>query len=425
MRVRVNGSNGSAHSLLVDTLVVAEDRVWRRSVDALHVQCSGIAGTSEPWNTIEHSREDAAMPTLFPEPRNPRFFDEHPWAFVISDALRFSPGADFDQAREFIDRWLDEYPGGDDKIDLANRLLGDNAQFIPAFYELAVFAALRRVGFDVQPHPTIPGTPRHPDFLASREGNRIYVEVGTAGAHRDVVAAERRQDDLFGQIQRARVPGYSLVFERHVTGTRAPSRRNLLTWINERLAGRSVQGDEHDLGTWEYEDWRIGVSAIPDLDDPAGERPIGMVVDVGIESSTPRLVATIRDKQSAYGALDAPYLIVLGTNVIHAGERELRDALFGSIRWEMNLETRDVNVVRARDGCWFGPAGQRGEQVSAILFVPGLGPRSLSTTTWTLVHHPGPTHRLQIGVFPFAAEHVWVDGALSERLATESFEPET
>lgn len=363
------------------------------------------------------------MPTLFPEARDPNFRELHPWAFVISDALRFSPETDFEEAREFIDRWIAEYPDGDDKTDLANRLLGDNAQFIPAFYEIAAFAALRRARFEVEAHPVLAHTTRHPDFLAVRGEQRVYVECATAGASRDDVAADRREDELFGQIQRARLPGYTLVFARHATGTRVPSRRSLLTWVAQQLVEQR-DDDENHLGVWEYEDWRIGVSAVPDPDDAIGDRPIGGVVDVNIESSTPRLAATIRDKQSAYRELDGPYVIALGTSVIHAGERELWDALFGSRTWILHHDTHEVDEVRARDGCWIGPAGLRGGQVSAVLFAPGLGPRSLRTAGWTLVHHPEPTYPLPTGLFPFAAEHVWVDGLLTECPATEVFEPD-
>lgn len=359
------------------------------------------------------------MSTLFPERRVPDFREQHPWAFVISDALRFSPDDDFEEARQFIDHWVNVYPDGDDKTDLANRLLGDNAQFIPAFYEVAAFAALCNAGFDAEPHPELDHSPRHPDFLAVRGELRLYAECATAGARDDDVAAERRHDEFLGELQRSRVPGYSLVLERLVTGRRAPSRRTLLTWVEERLA-RQV-GEERDLGVWEFEDWRIGVSAVPDPEDTGGEGPIGMVIDSSSGSSAPKLAATIRGKQSAYGQIGRPYILVLGTSVIHASERELWDALFGSRTWALHENTRQVDEVRKPDGCWLGPAGVRGGAVSAILFAPALGPRSIRTASWTLVHHPAPEYPLPTGLFPFAAEHVWVDGLLTARPAIQAF----
>jgi len=356
------------------------------------------------------------MPTLFPEERDQNFRQNHPWTFRISDALRFSNEDEFEQARAFIDEWVAVFPEGDDKTDLTNRLLDQNAQFIPAFLELCTFAALTRAGFSVQPHPAMPDSPRRPDFLAVRGDLRVYVECTTANENSQSGATARRQDELLAQIQRSTVPAYSLVVVPLAIGNAVPSRRHFLNWVEQRLAEGTLD-DEESLGIWSHDGWRIRVSAVPD-EDADGERPIAAVVDADVESSTPQLVARIRDKQAAYGELDAPFLLVLGTNVIFASDRELWDALFGSIRWEINMETREVTAVRAEDGLW---QGLRGDRVSAILFTSGLGPRSLRTTDWTLVHHPQPAHALPGGLLRFATEHMWRDGRLQAETPAYDF----
>lgn len=144
---------------------------------------------------------------------------------------------------------------------------------------------------------------------------------------------------------------------------------------------------------------------------PAAEVPSWSAPEIE-EPNRNALRSAIAKKQSAYGELETPLVLVLSAFDLYPFERELFDALIGDeVPW-INVETRENGTSRRTNGVWFDTAGWKGQHLSAVLYTPGLGPRSITSSSWTLIHHPCPLDPLPTGLFPFAREVTWdEDGA--------------
>lgn len=116
---------------------------------------------------------------------NERLFDEGP----RSDS---SPGAHLEKSFHFLNRragafwdWVrsrieDCYAAFPDehKSDLAGRLRDDDErQHLPAWWELYTFTLFDRLGYRVEVHPELEGSPTRPDFLVTRGPVSMYVEA--------------------------------------------------------------------------------------------------------------------------------------------------------------------------------------------------------------------------------------------------------
>ena len=80
--------------------------------------------------------------------------------------LNRAQGPVFDRIRRLVDDWYQRYPLAG-RADLRGRLRSDDDRaFIGAFWELYQAESLTRRAFEIRLHPDVPGTDRHPDFLA-------------------------------------------------------------------------------------------------------------------------------------------------------------------------------------------------------------------------------------------------------------------
>src|SRR5215831_4383307 len=81
--------------------------------------------------------------------------------------------------RELLDRWFERLPV-EAQADVRARFRSpDSAQHESAFFELYWHELLRRSGYEVQIHPTVPNAHSNPDFLAFRNGAGSFYVEGT------------------------------------------------------------------------------------------------------------------------------------------------------------------------------------------------------------------------------------------------------
>ncbi len=93
--------------------------------------------------------------------RRPRYENESVFDYLNSSAR---PGSA--AVRLLMENWFDEYPirhAPDIRTRFRSRTAVDHQG---AFWELYLHTLLRRMGYDVEPHPPVPGVTSHPDFLA-------------------------------------------------------------------------------------------------------------------------------------------------------------------------------------------------------------------------------------------------------------------
>src|SRR5215213_5717389 len=103
--------------------------------------------------------------------RSPAKRAESQFAFLNRTGLPY-----FAPVRDLLEEWFG-YVSPDVQPGLRQRFRQDDqGQFMAAFWELYLHEAHRRLGFDIQYEPPVPGTGRRPDFLFERGDERFYLE---------------------------------------------------------------------------------------------------------------------------------------------------------------------------------------------------------------------------------------------------------
>jgi len=322
----------------------------------------------------------------------------------------------FERVRDLINLWIDALPD-DAKQDLVARLRSpiDDA-FRAAFWELYVHQALVRCGFDVAIHPTVEGTLKVPDFLATRADTRSYVEASAVGSSDASQSGDARRDRLYDELNKIDSPDFFLWLDLDAEGDTDVSlkelRRDLGKWLasldpDDVLARIRESGSSQVMPRfgWSDEGWSLSVGAYPKSESARGEegvRPLG-IYGPGearmIDDRAP-LVRRMKRKSSRYGQLGAPFVLAISGSTFTTGEQDIVDALFGSEQITILTPTDGgepiLRPTRAQDGLWARAGGTGSTQVSAVLFVPYIEPWEVAVKVPVLVHHPMPDHPLEL-----------------------------
>jgi len=276
---------------------------------------------------------------------------------------------------------------------------------------------LRSLGFDLTPHPDVPGTVKHPDFLARRGDVAFYVEATLALPPNDDAAAQARINAMYEGLERLESPNFFLAIrERGQPGTPPPAaqwRRTIAEWLAaldpDEIARLFQEFQEHGFDALpsldlDHDDYSITVMPVPkspDLRGTPGIRPVGSVMgEVRVITSHTSLRAAIKSKATRYGNVDLPFLIAV--NVIDEYlnlpyEDDIWNGLLGDDRLEIirradgSTEHRDN---RAPNGVWHGPTGPQNTRCSAVLVAVDLNPEEVATKTPTIYHNPWAVRQL-------------------------------
>jgi hypothetical protein len=322
-------------------------------------------------------------------------------------------GTYWDEVRRLIESWFDRFCE-DSKADLRSRLRSsDNRQFASAFFELYLHETLLRAGYDVTCHPEIPGTGRHPDFLAESAEGSFYLEARVVSAADQAVVSENRRNRIYDGINGIRSPNFFLwvgVDEEAPTDPRlGPLRAELEAWLEtldpDDINARMGTADVRELPTflWERDGWRLTFGPIAKSaearGDDTGLRPLGVYGPAHaywVDDSTP-LKAALSDKGKAYGTFDRPYVVALSTSSLSSDDFDVMNALYGTEQVQFGEGPSGemlTRTIRAPDGYWFGGDRWLHGGVSGVLIVRSLGPTGIAGNVPNLWHHPEPDRPL-------------------------------
>lgn len=323
--------------------------------------------------------------------------------------------------RDLVNQWLSEMPA-ETATEIAARMRGkQDLGFASGLSEITLHAALLRLGFKLEPHPEIPGTPNRPDFLVLRaNGERLaYLEITSINPASTQVGRDKREGVVFEGINSAVLPDdLRLLYEVITYGKSSPSERKVRAaierWAGEQAkAARSGERVEKDflLDDWRF---RLVLLHVPDAGAEGRKIAIHGIMDgriIGTVPSTDGLSTALDAKASRYGKLDLPFIIAVFdcTDSIAWFSRDfiqnVAAVLLGSeVHEEVMLGSGEVRSRerRANDG-WFGsnkaPAHTR---VSAVLVFPSASPWYWSEERGQplLVQHPFATLPLPNDLLP-------------------------
>ncbi len=335
--------------------------------------------------------------------------------------------------RLLFEDWFERLPDSG-KADLRARFRkGEEVSHHGAFFELFCNELLRRSGYEVEVHPTLPNR-KTPDFLVSRACvPQFYFEATLAANSEADQAAERRIAELHDTLDRMDSPDYFLDMEYEGTP-------------EDNVDGRALRGAlGRWLGTLDFNDvvrlsqdgryqelprldWALGEFSLtfrpipksPELRGQPGARPVGVVMPGAMRAlNTHDAIRTAIERKAAkYRNLDCPLLVAVNVMDDFCDDDDIYDALFGE-QQVVARRQRDGGwtheQARIPNGAWHGRRGARNVGVSAAIIVHQLVPTTLRVAQVEVIHNPWSAHPLAADLLPLVQRSVRLPGGQIDR----------
>lgn len=319
-------------------------------------------------------------------------------------------------ARDVLEQWFDEWPA-ENRADLSARLRAkDTNQFYGAFWELYLHALHRRLGYEVMREPSVPGSSRRPDFLVGDDSDAFYLEATVVSNGAMEMRRRNRESAVIAILGDTYHPDFAIRIRGLVAPDNQPRRRDIVRAVNEwlgtldwdeEMARRNnphaephqiVVGECHlFLSPWAKNESERGRPDFP----PVLSGP----TRGGIVNEPPAILDDLREKASAYGELDRPYVIAVLVLRDFSTNHDVEQALFGPEVVSVPIheaEPDSARLDRHPYGLWQRGEEQRATRVSAVLSAVHLGPWSLASTELCTWHNPWAAHPLNASL-PWAA----------------------
>ncbi|MEU4416201.1 hypothetical protein [Nocardia salmonicida] len=311
-------------------------------------------------------------------------------------------GEYWEQVRTLIQEWADRISVPKEYEEIRSRFCAANDfEFRSTFLELYLHQCLINAGYSVTIHPDTPGSTRHPDFLAERDGTGFYLEAispGTSSAARGKAA---RTGQFYDAVNKVKNDNFFIWVTELNTGTKSAPTKKLRGALNSWLS--SLDPDELEAEpelwsthSWSSDDgWSASFKAIPKSVDKRGEptRTVGVYpVTVQRVDDAPKILAAIKEKHKAYGNLEFPYIIAVGVYIMPKAREDTANALYGYLSHVLTFsdsgEVIEETPIRNSSGYFGTPESWKNRQVSAILLVNQLMPYYFQKADVELWRHP-------------------------------------
>jgi len=315
--------------------------------------------------------------------------------------------------RSVLQLWFESYPA-EGKADLLARFRSPiDSQHLSAFWELYLRELFSRFGYTLEPHPDIPGSSNHPDFLVKQDQTpKFFLEAIVAGLPSTKEAgADARLAEVFDLINKMEVSEYYLDMQhRGLPNTPPPVgklRKALEGWLKSLdlnamdAACRAGEFDALPRFEWSHDGLTLLFRPIPKSPARRGSidaRPIALsmgelhsiTVDDDIRNA-------VEAKAKKYGTLVLPLVVAVNVASERCDNIDINNALFGSetIQDTQNPDgSFSTTGQRLPNGVWFGKGSLRNRYVSAVLVASRLDVYRTGTDTPVLFHNPYPENRL-------------------------------
>jgi hypothetical protein len=296
----------------------------------------------------------------------------------------------YDQFRTLIDGWLAAVPE-EHRADLISRMrYGGNEAFGAALCELVVATYLAKLSLKIVFHPDVPGSSNHPDFAIVDDTGKVlcYVEVTTVNRASERAKEQNREAVIYNAIDGANLPaGCALGYNLVRAGPNSPATKPLVASVEKWAQENEEQARTTDVvSSFAAGKWIIELELYAGGDTGARGHAIG-VASMGGGTISPHkdIRAALVKKSRRYGALDAPYLIVIadGKDQLFSAETvktALTEAVFGDeIVVSVNGKFR---LDYVKNGSWNGPNGPQNKHVSGVLLLPKTNIWELREEKW-------------------------------------------
>jgi hypothetical protein len=331
------------------------------------------------------------------------------------------------RVRELVEKWFSHFPP-EGQIELLPRLQSsDDKVFIPAFFELFSKELLNHLGFEARIHPSFNNkSSKKPDFYVQGHNEEFILESVSTDEQSD---EERRTQTLlhgvFDKINEIQSKDFfaNIAVRGNATAT-IPSRAmrdEIQTWIdslNYQEIKQIYQSEDYYDKLPKKKFFSNGVTLIvtpipKNLNREKPGRLIGSSSITGfrIVNTKEAIRRAIKRKNSRYGLLGIPYILLINVLSISCDNEDVIEALFGSEQFSINLD--DINAPpipsRIKDGVWTKAKGTR---LSGILIVKNLNPWTIAYQNPILYLNPWASHIYHGALLKLPYVKINVDGRI-------------
>lgn len=197
---------------------------------------------------------------------SPSLYSESTYSFLDRVSGYF-----WSQIRDVLELWISRWPERD-RRDLEGRFRsGDSRAFSSALQELYCHEMLLSLGYAVEIHPSVSGTRRRPDFLATSEGSEFYLEARTVLAPLDQSEIGNHEGVIYDALNRLNSPNFflSVAIESHSPISVGVSglRRRLQDWLNALDPDEVIQNyesgrEEYPEIRWSKDEWTFRILSL-------------------------------------------------------------------------------------------------------------------------------------------------------------------
>ena len=317
-----------------------------------------------------------------------------------------------EQARALCNRWFSDYANDAPEDGLA-RFVGnfcgkDDRHHYAAWFELLAHQTLVSLGFDVtvEPKLELSGRELTPDFAATWNGSRLFVEATVVAPANDPFALSDLERDAQEKFTQLEIPNFAISIVR-VSGTlkRRLKKREIEREFERILANHDPDEVQRRIDQYGYSelvtepisfgDWQLLVGLWPRPPDkraPRKARVASWPQAATHDAAVPNAKQKIKKKLKKY-RLVSPQLILAVNLHMRAGfdpEIDGHDVLFGRDGiWDQNrpssrhgppavlfvTDTNSYNVPNTPARLYINPSVHPAELPSALLRLPhALGP---------------------------------------------------
>lgn len=350
------------------------------------------------------------------------------------DFLNRSAREEISRVRDIVELCASTYPPAEIGELVARFRSGNDVHFDSASFELLIYSSLLRLGFKLEPHPTLNnGSKARPDFLVTTpDATQFYLEAVSAS---EIKGANQGGEAIKGVVMDSLLteahPNFIIDVLDEGHPTTQPSGKKLasaiLRWLDS-LDPDEIQEIIEKEGfdaispyVWEHEEWSLTFRPIPLKVDRRGKAKSLIAAAMGgagfIDAWTP-IRDAVKFKGSKYGVLELPFLIAVNFDSFALSRIDEMQALFGQEQFifEDGFPEREPQMERAPNGAWFGPNGPQYRRVSGAWIFNDLSPYTIASRRNTIYLNPWAPTALprELLVLPYAeadnGKMKWAEG---------------
>jgi len=330
---------------------------------------------------------------LIPVPSN---HNEEPYDYYIRSAR-----SDISIIRDLLNKWFSDYPDNE-KAAFKNAF---KKQFDESFFELFVYKLFKKLGFNIEIHPTLVHSSKRPDFIVTRDKFKSYLEATvTKDKTHNELAMERKLNQFYDQLSEMQLNGFLLAFDELLIKTKAqPSAKPVVAYIEKFLANHDSVALTSQLQIYgrsilpvidfENDDLKLQVRAIP-VESSDDMRPIGIYPQAFVGGGEEALKKAIDYKGRRYGKLDKPFILCLNClDIKSSGGLVWQNTIWGSlaISWSEDPNNRNERLILKNNGAFRDTKGPKLHQVSAVLLTK-VSPHSIAVADYCFYQNPFATY---------------------------------